>query len=317
MNLRQATKMTEDQALEYIESILWPEGPVCPHCGNLGAWKMRGKSTRPELWKCSNKECRKPFTVTMGTVMESSHISIRDWVVAFHLMCSSKKGISALQIKRNLGLGSYESAWFLEHRIRHSMQEKPLAGLLEGIVEVDETCVGGKPRKNSNDDNPDKPKNKRGRGTQKVPAMALVERDGMAISKPAENANAKTLKGAIKSSVHKDSTIMTDEWKSYTGIGKDFTGGNETVNHGEGEFSRGFDYTNTAESYFALLKRGIVGMHHYVSRHQLHRYCDEFLFPWNYRKVNDGERVVAVIKTATVKRFTCRPVLEHRCSLIS
>jgi len=305
MNLSEATKMTEEQAREYIESILWPNGiPVCPHCGNRGAWKMGGKA-RPGLRKCSNKKCRKPFTVTMGTVLESSHISIRDWVIAFHLMCSSKKGISALQLKRNLGLGSYESAWFLEHRIRHSMEENPLSKLLRGTVEVDETYVGGKPRKeNKGSTEKPKKKSKRGRGTDKVPVLALVERKGKVFSKPIEHVDAKTLKGAVKEMVHKNSTIMTDEWASYTGIGKDFKGGHKTVNHGDGEFMRGNASTNTVESYFALLKRGVHGIFHHVSKHHLHRYCDEFSFRWNRRKIDDGERTVSAIVNAHGKRLT-------------
>jgi transposase-like protein len=307
MNLTEATKMTEEQAREYIEGILWPDGvPTCPHCGNRGAWKMKGKA-RPGLRKCSNKKCRKPFTVTVGTVLESSHISIRDWVIAFHLMCSSKKGISALQLQRNLGLGSYESAWFLEHRIRHSMEENPLSKLLKGTVEVDETYVGGKPRKGSKKE-PEK-KSKRGRGTDKAPVIALVERKGNVASRPIMKVNAKTLKGAIKELVHKDSCIMTDEWAPYQGIGKLFAGGHETVNHGEGEFVRGNASTNTVESYFALLKRGVHGVFHHVSKEHLHRYCNEFSFRWNHRKIDDGARTIAVVKGSKGKRLPYKPGL--------
>jgi transposase-like protein len=142
--------------------------------------------------------------------------------------------------------------------------------------------------------------------------LALVERRGNVFSKPIENVNAKTLKGAIRTMVHKDSIIMTDEWKSYRGIGKEFTGGHLTVNHGEGEFSRGWVYTNTAESYFALLKRGVMGIFHHVSKHHLHRYCDEFSFRWNYRKVNDGERTVAAIKGSKGKRLMYKIVAGYR-----
>ena len=150
MNLNEASQLTEEQAREYIERILWPKGPVCPRCGNEGGWKIEGVSVRAGLYKC--KKCREPFTVTVGTVMESSHISIRQWVIAFHLMCSSKKGISALQLKRNLGLGSYQSAWHLAHRIRLSMKDDPVLRVFRGTVEVDETYVGGKPRKENKGD---------------------------------------------------------------------------------------------------------------------------------------------------------------------
>jgi transposase-like protein len=246
--------MTEDEARQYIESVLWLNGPVCPHCGSIKSWSIKGESARDGVYECS--ECGKQFTVTIGTVMQGSHISLRQWLIAFHLMTSSKKGISALQLQRNLGLGSYKSAWYLAHRIRLSMNEESVQKALKGTVEVDETYVGGKPRKGNKGSEPKK--HKRGRGTDKVPVLALVERRGNVFSKPIENVNAKTLKGAISTMVDKDSTIMTDEWKSYTGIGKEFTGGHKTVNHGEGEFSRGWVYnTNTAESYFALLKEAL------------------------------------------------------------
>jgi transposase-like protein len=302
MNLIEIGKLTEEEARAYIEKILWPNGPVCPHCGNQGAWAINGESHRDGLYKCTDSACRKPFTVTVGTVMESSHITIRQWVIAFHLMCSSKKGISALHLQRELGLGSYQSAWHLAHRIRLAMNEDPMLRLLSGTVEVDETYVGGKPRK-GNAGGSDKPKSKRGRGTKKIPVLALVERNGRAVSKPIERIDGKTLKGAIKEIVHKDSEIMTDELLGYRAIGRDFTGGHWTVNHGIGEFAREGISTNTVESYFALLKRGIHGAFHHVSKIHLHRYCDEFSFRWNYRKTDDGERTAAAIRGSNGKRL--------------
>jgi transposase-like protein len=177
-------------------------------------------------------------------------------------MISSKKGVSALQLKRNLGLGCYQSAWHLAHRIRLSMNENPLLKLLKGTVEVDETYVGGKPRKENKrgsgiSESEPKKRSKRGRGTEKTPVLALVERNGKVVSKTLEHPDAKTLKGAIKEICHKDSCIMTDESASYTGIGTDFNGGHEVVKHNDGEFKRENGGTNTVESYFALLKRGV------------------------------------------------------------
>lgn len=311
LNLSEVTKMSEDDARRYLESVIWPNGPACPHCGSNKSWVIKEGTARAGVYECS--ECGKQFTATVGTIMESSHISIRQWLIAFHLMTSSKKGISALQLQRNLGLGSYRSAWYLAHRIRHAMTQEPVQKLLSGTVEVDETYVGGKPRKENkgNSEPQDKPKNKRGRGTKKAPVMALVERKGRVYSKPIENVSGKTLKGAIKELVHKDSTIMTDEWGSYNGVGKFFTGGHHSINHGEGEYSRGFVYTNTAESYFALLKRGVMGISHHVSKGHLHRYCDEFSFRWNHRKVSDGERAIAVIKGIKGKRLSYRTTVVN------
>ena len=146
LNLSEASAMTEEEARDYIESIIWPNGPVCPHCGsNRLSWEIKSKAARPGVYKCA--DCEQQFTVTVGTIMHGSHITLRQWVIAFHLMTSSKKGVSALQIQRNLGLGSYRSAWHLAHRIRLAMNTSEFKSLLKGTVEVDETYVGGKPRK--------------------------------------------------------------------------------------------------------------------------------------------------------------------------
>lgn len=296
LTLTDVSKLTEDQARETFERIRWPDGPVCPHCGSVEATKLEGKSTRPGLYKC--RACEGQFTATVNTIMEDSHLPIRTWLMAFAILCSSKKGVSALQLQRQLDLGSYRSAWHMAHRIRHAMSKEPLAGLLRGTVEVDETYVGGKPRKEHG-----APKAKRGRGTKKTPVVALVERSGRVRAHKIERVNAKTLKSAIRENVDRSSTIMTDEWKAYHGIGKEFDGGHHAVNHGKGEYVRGDASTNEAESYFALLKRGIVGSFHHVSKQHLDRYCDEFSFRWNHRKTSDSERAAEAIKGAEGKRL--------------
>ena len=236
--------------------------------------------------------------------MQGSHITLRQWVQAFHSMCSHKKGVSALQLQRNLGLKSYQSAWHLAHRIRLAMKADPLASKLEGIVEVDETYVGGKPRKGKRDENGELVVNKRGKGTKKVPVVALVQRDGGVKTQVVEGSvNASTLKMAIRENVKKEAQIQTDDLNLYAGIGSEFVGGHQTVNHSEGEYARGNVNTNSAESFFALLKRGVHGTFHHVSRTHLHRYCDEFSFRWGERKVTDGERTVAAIKGIEGKRL--------------
>ena len=293
-------RLTEDEARAILESIRWPEGPACIYCSSKRVSGLsQSESIRDGLYMCL--DCKERFTVTVGTVMQGSHITLRQWVQAFHSMCSHKKGVSALQLQRNLGLGSYRSAWHLAHRIRLAMKKDPLASLLRGTVEVDETYIGGKPRKGSKN-------NKRGRGTKKAPVMVLVERNGKAVSHPVANVTASTLKNAIKENVTKESTIMTDEFLSYNGIGQDFKGGHQTVNHGRGEYVNGDANTNTAESYFALLKRGVHGTFHHISKTHLSRYCDEFSFRWNNRDVEDGQRAVEAIKGMVGKRLKYKAI---------
>jgi len=298
-------RLTEDQAREILEKIRWHKGIECPHCKSKNIVRINGKSetVRDGLLRC--KDCRKQFTVTVGTVMERSHITLRQWVQAFYSMCSHKKGVSSLQLQRNLGLHSYRSAWHLTHRIRSAMKENPLASLLKGVIEVDETYTGGKPRKGGNGE-----PNKRGRGTKKTPVMAIVERKGKVVSKPIENVTAKTLKTAIKEAVGKESKIITDEWHGYDGIEKEFKGGHHIVNHGRGEYCRGNISVNEAESYFALLKRGVNGTFHHISKKHLTRYCNEFSFRWDNRKVNDGERTEEAVKGMEGKRLMLKHLLK-------
>lgn len=294
-------RLTENEARAILEAIRWPDGPICPHCGAKNVSRLQSEKVRDGLFQCNG--CRKQFTVILGTVMQGSHITLRQWVQAFHSMCSHKKGVSALQLQRNLGLHSYQSAWFLAHRIRLAMRADPFASKLKGIVEVDETYVGGKPRKGRRDEKGNLIVNKRGRGTKKTPVMALVERDGRVRTRVVEHVNAGNLKAAIREQVHSTAAIQTDELNLYTGIGKEFDGGHQTVNHSQGEYARGKVNTNTAESFFALLKRGVHGTFHHVSKTHLHRYCDEFAFRWGERKVNDGQRTVKAIKGAEGKRL--------------
>lgn len=224
LTLADVSSFTEDQARAYFEVIRWPKGPDCAHCGSHRVTRLHGKSTRPGVMKCN--DCRKPFTVTVGTILEDSHISLRKWVIGFHMICSSKKGYSAEQLQRNLGLKSYKSAWHMAHRIRHAMSAGPLAELLAGTVEVDETYVGGKPRRG------DGKFHKRGRGTRKTPVVALVSRDGDVRTRVVASVDAKTLKAAIRENVAMDARIMTDELPAYRRAANGFGGRYLTVNHG-------------------------------------------------------------------------------------
>ena len=231
--------------------------------------------------------------------MESSKIPLTKWVLAFHLLCSSKKGFSACQLQRELGLGSYRTAWFMLHRVRHAFSD--MAGeKLSGEVEVDETYVGGKPRYRHSS-------NPRGTST-KAPVVVLVERDGSARSKPVEFVDKETLQKEIITTVNLDGMIITDEMASYDGVGRWFDGGHHAVNHSRRQYVRhgkgGLKvHTNTAESFFALVKRGHYGVYHKMSRKHLHRYCTEFTHRWNWRKQSDSVRTEAAIKAASGKRL--------------
>ncbi len=293
MNLAQLTKLTEDQSRQYLESIRWPEGPVCPHCQGKVSAKLQGKSTSPGYYKCKMPACRKKFSVTVGTIFERSHIRLRDWLIAFHLMVSSKKGASAHQIHRSVGV-TYKTAWFMCHRIRHAMEQG--AGFLKGTVEADETYVGGKPRKGEGI---------KGRGTKKTPVAALVQRGGEVRAQVMPRVNAKNLRRFAQKHCSPATHLMTDEYNAYKPVGRDFLS-HGVVNHSAGEYVSGPNHNNTAESFFALLKRGHYGTFHHFSKHHLQRYVNEFQFRWNNRKVNDGLRREAALRGAEGKRLTYR-----------
>jgi transposase-like protein len=300
LTLNQVFALTEDEARETIERILWPNGPVCAHCGAVeNVTRLQGQAHRPGVFQCNN--CHEQFTVTVGTIFEDSHLPLRKWLMAFALLCSAKKGISALQLQRELDIGSYRTAWHLAHRIRHAMSREPLSSLLKGIIEVDETYVGGKPRREAG-----APPAKRGRGTKKTPVVALVERSGRVRARKIDRVDGATLKAAVRENVDRSSRIMTDEWPAYRGIGAEFEGGHETVNHGAGEYARDSAHVNTAESYFALLKRGVMGSFHHISKEHLDRYCDEFSFRWDYRSINDSARTEIAIWQTKGRRLSYR-----------
>ena len=280
-------------ARKHLERLLWPDGPHCPRCGVMGdrITKLKGKSTRPGVHKC--KDCRKPFTVTVGTVMERSKIPLCKWVLAAQLMASSKKGMSAHQLHRMIGT-TYETAWFLFHRLREAAWD-PKRGPIGGankVVEADETYIGGKA------------KNKAfGPPPKKHPVFALVERDGEVRSFHVTNVNSKTLRPIIVETASRKSYLMTDESNVYTKTGREFSG-HGTVNHSAKEYVRGsFWYTNTVESYFALLKRGVYGNFHSISEAHLHRYLSEFDFKYNTRAMSDAERGDELLKGAKGKRL--------------
>jgi transposase-like protein len=300
----------EDKAREFIESKRWPDGkPACPHCGEYGAYKLVSKAdskhkTTPGTWKC--KACRKKFTVRVGTIFEDSHIPLCKWLMAMHLMASSKKGVSSHQLARELDV-TVKSGWFLSHRIRECMKQQPVAGMLKNVVEADECWIGGKPRPGAN---PSK-KEYRGRGTDKTPVVVLVERDGAAVCKPMLNVTSSAIHDHLMANVDKLAALMTDENSVYHTPGPVFEGGHYTTHHKSKQYAYRHPngmmvHSNTAESFFALLKRGHYGIFHQLSKHHLHRYCTEFSFRWRHRRVSDGHRMVAVLDNVEGKRLMYR-----------
>jgi transposase-like protein len=289
----------EAAAYDFVEARLWPNGPVCPFCGatkeHIG--RLSGKSTRAGLRKCY--ACRKPFTVKMGTVLESSHAPLRIWLQAIHLICSSKKGISTRQLQRTLGVGM-KTAWFLGHRIREMMKTDfglftpPLGG--SGMtIEVDETFIGRKPGM----------KIKQG-GGHKHAVLALVERDGGVRSFHVPNVKAETLRAIIATHASRTSHLMSDEATAYVAIGWNFAS-HGSVKHSADEYVRGNIHTNTIEGFFSILKRGVYGVYQHVSESHLKRYLAEFDFRYSNREklgVNDVGRAEIALKGAKGKRLT-------------
>jgi transposase-like protein len=282
-----------DKAREYLEALRWKNGPVCPHCGVVGDhYKLQGKSTRPGLWKC--KDCRKQFTVIVGTVFSDSKISLNKWLLAVHLLCASKKAMSSHQLHRMLGV-TYKSAWFMTHRIREAMKTgyTGLLGSGGGTVEADETYWGNQGKQK-----------KGGRGYQhKMKIVSLVERGGEKRSVVVSSVNAKTLRVVIDANVSKSAHLMTDEHYAYTKLGREFASHGVTK-HVAGEYARGEVHSNTVESSFSLLKRGLIGTFHHVGEQHLQRYVTEFDFRWNNRKITDTERAEVLLQQVHGKRLT-------------
>jgi transposase-like protein len=290
---------TEAAAFAYVEAALWPNGPVCVHCGeNTRINKLNGKATRPGLYKCY--ACKKQFTVRMGTIFESSHLELRLWLQIIHLMCCSKKGLATRQIQRMLNC-SMKTAWFLGHRVREAMADLPASttgplGGINQVVEADETYIGGKAR------------NQKNRIPEKHAVFSLVVRAGRARSFHVPKVTGKTLKPILQAHMDKRTYLMTDDSTVYPPIAQDVASGHGTVNHSIQEYVRdAFWHTNSAESYFSILKRGVIGVYHHVSEAHLHRYLAEFDFRHNNRVrlgSNDVQRAERTLHGVKGKRLT-------------
>jgi transposase-like protein len=303
INLTNPLFSDEAKARAYLERERWPDGVTCPFCQKKETVSpLGGNSLGPGWYHCNI--CRKLFTVRVGSVMERSHIPLTKWALVFHLMAASKKGVSAKQVQRMLGFASYKTAWFMCHRIREAMKPDAKAGPLGGpdkVLESDETFVGGK-AKNVHKNKPIPPKR---------PVHALVERGGEVRASHVPDVTAKTLGAALEKAADRRSALHTDDSLANLSVGKDFAE-HRTVAHTLGEYvsKDGEAHTQTVESFFALIKRGVYGSFHSVSEAHLQRYVDEFAFRWNNRSslgIEDTERASRAIKGAAGKRLTYRP----------
>jgi len=269
----------EQAAYDFVEARVWPDGPVCPHCGSTERInKLKGDSTRIGVYKCY--ECRKPFTMKIGTIFEHSKVPIYLWLQAMYLICASKKGISSNQLHRTLGV-TLKTAWFMGHRIREAMRTGNMRpfGVVGGTVEVDETFIGN--------DRTIKPKHtKKGRGhAHKHKVLALVDRTtGKARSMVVDDLKAKTLVPILKENIDREAHVMTDEAGQYRYLDREFE--HDFVRHGQGEYGRGEIHTNTIEGYFSIFKRGMKGVYQHCAKRHLHRYLAEFDFRYNNREAN-------------------------------
>ena len=298
----------DEAARELIEGIRWPEGPVCSHCGSVNhAYAVKG---RAGLYRCAEAECRKDFTVTTGTVMERSKVPLHKWMAAFYLMNASKKGVSAHQLHRALGI-TYQSAWFMCHRIREAMRDGGLAPMGGGgkVVEADETYFGPTENPRVSPQRKGRPYKVGSRGPRdKRAIVALVERGGNIRSFHVAVADKATVSKIVMENVAKDSRLHTDESKLYFGAGEHFAA-HETVKHSAGEYVRGDVYTNSIEGAFSIFKRGMKGVYQHCKEKHLHRYLAEFDFRYNHRiklGYSDIDRTRAAIKGVEGKRLTYR-----------
>ena len=287
----------KDKAREHLEAIRWPDGPICPHCGVLdNAAELNGKAHRPGVYKC--RDCRKQFTVTVGTVFERSKVPLNKWLLATHLITSSKKGISSHQIHRSLGV-TYKTAWFMTHRIRLAMEstDNTPMGSGGGIVEADETYIGR--RKGV--------KKAKAGHAHKMKIFALVERGGKVKSASVSGSMFDGIKDGL-TNVSLDANLVTDESTMYRKIGKAFAS-HETVNHSIKEWKRGNVHTNTIEGFFSVFKRGMKGVYQHCREDHLHRYLSEFDFRYNHRsalEIDDKERARIALEGIGGKRLMYR-----------
>jgi transposase-like protein len=274
---------TEKLCREHLEQLRWNGEPICPHCGSQreNHYRILTRGEDRGRYKC--KDCRLPFSVTIGTIFEKSQIPLQKWFRAVFLFTSNKKGISSHQLVRDIGV-TQKTAWFMLSRLRNSISNR-VDFEFDGITQVDETYVGGK---NKNRSKGKKIQNTQGRSLKtKTPVFGMLN-EGLVYTQVVKNTSGKTLKSIIDSKVKKGSTIVSDGWRAYRGLEKQYK--HEVIKHNLGLFKKGSYHTNGIEGFWGLLKRGIIGMYHFTSEKHLHLYCDEFAYRYNVRKLRDGEQ---------------------------
>ncbi len=264
-----------DSCLEYLEQARWGDTPVCPHCESDQIYRYKKR----KIYKC--KSCKKQFSVRKGTIFEETNIPLRKWFFAVFLLTAHKKGISSVQLARDINV-TQKTAWHMLHRIRYTVRTRSFAKPLSNVVEIDETYVGGKH------------KGKRGRGSEnKTAVFGMLEREGKIREMTVPNVKAKTLRKIITEYVANGTTVMSDDWLAYKRLSNLYP--HKTINHGQGEYSNGNIHVNTIEGFWSILKRGIYGIYHQVSKKHLQRYIHEFQFRYNTRKFDDSFRFLTLL----------------------
>jgi transposase-like protein len=319
----------EDAAYRFMESLRWADKPVCPHCGSIndhyflnpqgeGRKTRTGKVSARRVWKCREPECRKQFSVLTGTIFHGTKIPVRTWVFVVFEMCASKNGVAARELERRYGL-SPKSAWFMTHRIREAMKREPMVGMFNGIVEADETYIGGKATNKHNgvprggrrgvlrDEFDTAPVTNRAYTDTKIPVVTLVDREtGEARSQVMKRVTGENIRTVLMSNMNTNTAVlMTDQAHVYTKVGREMPS-HHSVNHSEGEYVRGHAHTNTVEGFFSQLKRSIDGTHHHVTERHLDRYLAEFDYRYSTRKMNDTERTQRLLGQVAGRRLTYR-----------
>lgn len=296
------TLKTDNDCRIFLENLIWNDEPVCPHCGTQRSnhYKLKNIGTFNGLYKC--KDCRNRFTVTVGTMFESSHIPLRKWFLAIYIFASHKKGISSVQLSKDINV-TQKTAWFMLSRIRHNFTQDT-DFMFENDTQADETYVGGK----TSNRRYKKKANTQGRSLQnKMPVFGLLS-EGSVYTKVIPNAKGATLKEIIRRNVSKESTLITDGWVGYKGLNEEYK--HIIIEHSQGIYTKGGFHTNSIEGFWSQLKRGIIGIYHYVSFKHLEKYCNEFSFRYNTRSISDGQRFIEVLKLFVMRLTYKELILE-------